>query len=738
MEYHIARLQPAKEATEPTEVPEGTAETPQGHVVKTKKKSAPYGMRTNTPISDGASTIDSRGSTPSLDGLSDGTGGAGGGSEQRPTELECSLRQFNVAPHLMFFVLTALRRLEDLGGEQSAAEQSRGGSGPDSAAIDAHCYALSPAVKGLEDAHPTDEYAQAGTLASLHALVPAARVKAGWQFAWQAGVESARVLAGPNTGGPSSGNTRTTTPVVQPSLLWRAVCSCVLALAFGLRLVLGGVLRAVNYDSPPWVPWFGGRSLRRVSATAAQLDRLATQAAVWPSVLVRARRMREQWHLPQHTVLHAVAVGGTIALTVLDLVAGVCAALYIWHEASLGADSQLLALMHRAGQLLHVEVLKRIILWLSVVPAGLKLNEPLTAQLSSLLLQLLSLWNSLTTFLTPLEPIIAGAVGFSGLFGLSLLLAVLADILHAITTHVFLFYYFFAALWRQMLSVAVSLFYLFRNKKFNVLRNRVDTAQSDVAQLLQGVLLFSLVLLLPTVGVYYAFFTVVWGSILAVQAALWCSIAVVTRFPFYGLGVRALRPGCMPGGVRVRLCLADGCDLSVPTAAEEGGGDSAPTPSSNDSTAEQPAGLDANHASTSVFTVPKLKLGSSASSTAKTARDTYLWLHPFGAPAWVLLDTYMEAMRSLAGKHYSPGKIIKGALTGYVVPLAPQDTFDRLRDGTPASRKLPVPTMREYLWAVRTLVMRDGVYGMGAEDTAPDSPLSQGSDAPEPGDMTLS
>ena len=151
-----------------------------------------------------------------------------------------------------------------------------------------------------------------------------------------------------------------------------------------------------------------------------------------------------------------------------------------------------------------------------------------------------------------------------------------------------------------------------------------------------------------------------------------------------------------------------------------------------------------------MFSVPKLNLGSSGGSgavgagrpggTAGAPRDTYLWLHPFGAPAWVLLDTYLEAMRTLAGKHYSPGKIIKGALTGYVVPLAPQDTFDRLRDGTPASRKLPVPSAREYLWAVRTLVMRDGVYGMAAqaEDTAPDSPLSVASDAPEPGDLTLS
>ncbi len=313
-----------------------------------------------------------------------------------------------------------------------------------------------------------------------------------------------------------------------------------------------------------------------------------------------------------------------------------------------------------------------------------------------------------------------------------------------------------------MLSVAVSLFYLFRNKKFNVLRNRVDTAQSDVAQLLQGVLLFSLVLLLPTVGVYYAFFTVVWGSILAVQAALWCSIAVLTRFPFYGLGVRAMRPGCMPGGVRVRLCLADGADLSVlreaPDETDTDTAPAAPTPVRGGAAGGVASGNSRQNSHPTSPQVeggggsgggrpplPHLSLGGSGSSgsahSKRRQHDTYLWLHSFGAPAWVLLDTYLEAMRSLAGKHYSPGKILKGALTGYVVPLAPQDTFDRLRDGTPASRKLPVPTMREYLWAVRTLLMRDGVYGMGTEDTSPDSPLAAddaGESTVHHGDMALS
>ena len=52
-----------------------------------------------------------------------------------------------------------------------------------------------------------------------------------------------------------------------------------------------------------------------------------------------------------------------------------------------------------------------------------------------------------------------------------------------------------------------SLWYLFRGKKENVLRKRIDSLNYNIDQLLLGTLMFSiLTLLVPTVGVYVLFY----------------------------------------------------------------------------------------------------------------------------------------------------------------------------------------------------------------------------------------
>ena len=61
-----------------------------------------------------------------------------------------------------------------------------------------------------------------------------------------------------------------------------------------------------------------------------------------------------------------------------------------------------------------------------------------------------------------------------------------------------------------MSSSVVSLWRLFRGKKWNILRERVDTAEYDISQLFLGTLLFTtLVFLLPTILLYYGIFAAV-------------------------------------------------------------------------------------------------------------------------------------------------------------------------------------------------------------------------------------
>lgn len=102
------------------------------------------------------------------------------------------------------------------------------------------------------------------------------------------------------------------------------------------------------------------------------------------------------------------------------------------------------------------------------------------------------------------------------------------------TAHLYLFYVVAAKIYYWQVSVILALFTLFRGmylitlelfsaivenkshhliragKKKNVLRDRIDSAEYDLDQLLLGTILFTLlVFLFPTVAVYYVLFSLV-------------------------------------------------------------------------------------------------------------------------------------------------------------------------------------------------------------------------------------
>ena len=666
MQYLVPTLRSATgtaRPASPAKVRPKSPPTPEQHPGKPRRVPVAFGAKNRTR--DEAKLPPPSTNAPPQDG---------GGVSVRPlpsaglSELEHCLRQVNSSAHVLVYLLAALRqptrRLPD----------------------------MSPPVTGCRSTDPAEVLQEVQGVGT-------------WQFAVMAGAECAAAAAGEVA----------THPTHQPrhNCCLRGAAAVVLAWLYVLRLLVGGVLAVVNAQVPTWLPCCAGRSLRHVSATSAQLDRLGTQLLVWPGVIQASRTMNSHWRLARHRVQHHVAAWGSVSLTVLDVAVGIITGVMLFTAVSQPA-SGLLATVHYVGRLLHMDVLRSNIRWLSLVPAGLKLNAPLASQLSHVVLELLSAWNSITTFLTPLEPMIAVVVACSGIGGCSLMLAVCSDVLGIITLHVRLLYMAFATAWNTLLRIAYSLFLLFRGKKYNTLRLRVDSLQSDTAQLLMGVLLFSVVALLPTLGVYYAFFVIVWGLVLALQGFLWCAIALLTRFPLYGLIVRALDPGCIPGGIRVRLCGPDGqdCDLSK---------------------------LGAGSAATPAGGVPS----DSPATPPSNPHATYIWLHSHGAPPSVLLASYTDTLSAVVGKHYAPARVLRGALTGGGIPLAPQATFDRLRDSTPASRHLSIPSPAHFIRALQELfeLVRSEDDGGGvvplqlagrrqASGADCDTPDSEGSPAP--------
>jgi phosphatidylinositol glycan class Q protein len=151
-----------------------------------------------------------------------------------------------------------------------------------------------------------------------------------------------------------------------------------------------------------------------------------------------------------------------------------------------------------------------MMLWFLETPAGLKLNHELGSFLSELFLWLIRLWTLCTQTVEPYTPQIIHIIGLSGVFGVTMIISLSSDFLAFMTLHVYCFYMVAARIFNWQLVILNSLFNLFRGKKRNILRDRIDSCDYDLDQLLLGTSLFTLlVYLFPTVLIYYLTFALV-------------------------------------------------------------------------------------------------------------------------------------------------------------------------------------------------------------------------------------
>jgi phosphatidylinositol glycan class Q protein len=118
-------------------------------------------------------------------------------------------------------------------------------------------------------------------------------------------------------------------------------------------------------------------------------------------------------------------------------------------------------------------------------------------------------------------------IGASGFIGSTMILSISADVLSLLTIHLYTGYLIATTIFSQQISMAGSLWRLFRGsfpasecersltspaigKRWNVLRNRTDSWDYDLDQLILGTILFTLLtFLFPTVLVYYSLFAFV-------------------------------------------------------------------------------------------------------------------------------------------------------------------------------------------------------------------------------------
>lgn len=127
-------------------------------------------------------------------------------------------------------------------------------------------------------------------------------------------------------------------------------------------------------------------------------------------------------------------------------------------------------------------------------------------------------------------------------------IALFSDLLSIVTIHIYSFYIASARIFNWQLSIIISLFHLFRGKKRNVLRNRIDSCDYDLDQLLLGTILFTvLFFLLPTVIVFYLAFASARMLIISLKATFDTCLAFLNHFPLFALMLRVKDSRRLPG-----------------------------------------------------------------------------------------------------------------------------------------------------------------------------------------------
>ncbi|ROW09952.1 hypothetical protein VPNG_06341 [Cytospora leucostoma] len=298
-----------------------------------------------------------------------------------------------------------------------------------------------------------------------------------------------------------------------------------------------------------WRPQPHMAALKDISATAQQVEIRLQQFCYWPMQYVTLRQRKNDWESVTTSHPDYIRFYNSLWLVANDVIIGIALGSYIIDNAGWVADQ-----ISKILTTYTVEALQSGISWLMGWPAGLKLNTELAAFLGDLFLWVIDYWASCIDTLRPALPSVIWFIGFTSFAGASMPIAVFSDLLSILTIHIYSFYLASARIYHWQLTILISLFHLFRGKKHNVLRNRIDSCDYDLDQLLVGTIVFCLLLfLLPTVVVFYLNFAIARMVIISLKAAFDTLLSCLNHFPLFALMLRIKDPQRLPGGIRFEL-----------------------------------------------------------------------------------------------------------------------------------------------------------------------------------------
>lgn len=307
-----------------------------------------------------------------------------------------------------------------------------------------------------------------------------------------------------------------------------------------LRVVAEGVLRILE-----WRPKPSFYALKDVSATALQIDLRLQQFCYWPVQYLKIKRRSRDWSSNTSFNMEYIRFYNNIWLVFNDVIIGITLSKLILERKQLIIDF----LCHVIDRTLTVDF-ENTILWLMDWPGGLKLNTELAAFFGELVLWVIQFWGMVLNLFRPYFGVLVTIVAYAGFAGATLLISIVSDLVSIFPVHVYAFYLASGKIYHWQLTVLRSLFHLFRGKKRNILRNRVDSCNYELDQLLMGTILFiSLIFLLPTVLVFYLTFAGCRLAIILVNAGLESCLACLNHFPLFAILLRIKDFKRVPGGI---------------------------------------------------------------------------------------------------------------------------------------------------------------------------------------------
>ncbi|KAI5793823.1 N-acetylglucosaminyl transferase component-domain-containing protein, partial [Peziza echinospora] len=347
-------------------------------------------------------------------------------------------------------------------------------------------------------------------------------------------------------------------------LIWPSLTKLFFLFVLFWRVIAEGILRVLEWRLRPELA-----ALKDISATAQQLDIRLQQFCYWPIQYTTLRKRRNDWESVTTSHPDYIRFYNSLWLVANDVIIGMAIGSYIVENAAQVA--------HNIDFYLGaytIDGLTRMISWLMGWPAGLKLNNELARFLGDLFLWVMTYWGDCMATLRPFLPQIIYFIGYSGFLGASMPISMFSDLLSILTLHIHCFYVAAARIYDWQLTIIISLFHLFRGKKRNVLRNRIDSCDYDLDQLLLGTILFTLLFfLLPTVLVFYTTFASARMVIIAGKAGLDTCLACLNHFPLFALMLRVKDSGRLPGGILFELVDGGGGGAGGREKEGEGQGD---------------------------------------------------------------------------------------------------------------------------------------------------------------------